>query len=371
MADELTVLTLPPNAEEGEIYQWFPANGSEASRDVAWRISWRFASRREGEQPSVPIVVEASLEREPGAGFLTLVRNLMLTDLWVLGPDAEPRDVLRADDWSWLQTKQGSLGPACIARGELLGSFFYKEVHDDQLRWKSFHNASRRGQVLTLWAAASTGRFQYVVEYGFTCDGSVMVRLGVFGPTAGEGAAAHLHVPCWSFEPDLGNSVSVEAALCALRQRGDGKADVVIAPFNDGKEGSAAASLEEFTSLRFVNPTELNRHSPPRPCGFDLFLTVEGRVPNVRYSFSDFVVTVAEKNDSAVASMVEAAALCQGRPLAYQRKRVYCATPIAHWPRAVHTSISNRPHTQWGGFHLRPRDLFAATPTYSGTFPTP
>src|SRR5262249_27076422 len=143
MIYELPIVDSRSDSSEGEVYQWFPANGLEADRRTSWRGHWRFSSGSDGGAARSSSIAAAPV-RETWKGFFPTIRNPRLADLWVLGSDEHPRDALVQPNWTSLPASHSALGPACIAPGAILNSSLLKEIHDDQLRWKSFHNTSRR-----------------------------------------------------------------------------------------------------------------------------------------------------------------------------------------------------------------------------------
>jgi hypothetical protein len=418
------VAPTPPTEDETLVKQGFPARSADpkdlTKSDSAWEIEWDITNptNKPGSTrapSSVLRIASANFmykDKDGKARWITVVRNLELGELFVPYDPGSPRYNDVAGQAFWIMKADAKLlGPACVAPGKVLRSRnltldnkVYKEVHDDGLRWlndagMNGPDKGRRGEKLILWTVFYGGNYRYIIEYGFSCDGTITCRLGAtarnHSPRQDNQNDVHLHVGCWMFDPELTdpktanngpplNLVQLVRRLPRNPATADGLFRMDVRPFgtsltgppanSPALEGSALWVPEEFTLLRIQSATRKNNNVPPQPTCYDLVPLRFGSVRNFPvagfdFANKDFWVThkvAGPYRYTQVPSYV-------GRPpreLEGKAITVWHSSPLLHVPRAEDFGPDGRTNatgvalTAWASFILKPRNLFDRTPFY-------
>jgi hypothetical protein len=410
---------LPPNV----VKQGFPAADFDPQQpeksETAWEVEWELThpENRTWYPPGcVPRIKSAKFMWKDRAGkpkWVTVVRMLEIAEIYVPYDNGNTA-FLDVHDMSFNVTpaRKEFLGPPCVAPGELLQSSnpawsntLHKEVHDDGVRWMTAETSgynriadrARRGQKMIIWGTYYGANYRYMIEYGFTDDGTLSCRIG---PTARnifnrqkDGGDTHLHVGCWRFEPDLGDPVAKiggpkDVDVLHVRRTFDPvkeKFEQVAKPFNKNGfgqacEGSIPWVPEEFTTLRFTSKARKNTHG--YPLSYDLISHRYGSIRNLPHEGhsdadmdfinQDFWVTRTESGFTDYINVPRYAK--DKRPLTGQPITVWLNTPALHAARTEDFGTKNGTDsytgvaiTTWAGFMLKPRDLFDGTPLYTPT----
>jgi Cu2+-containing amine oxidase len=259
---------------------------------------------------------------------------------------------------------------------------------------------ARRGEKLLLWATYYGANYRYMMEYGFTDDGTISCRIGPTGRNIfnrqKDQSDTHLHVGCWRFEPDLGDPVTKsggpkENEVLLVRRVLDEEKErfiQVARPFNkDGRgeacEGSGRWDPDEFTTLRVASRARKNSHG--RPIAYDVIshrygathrLQREGGTYDSDMDFvnQDFWVT---RTESGFTDYIDVPRYARDRrPLAGHPTTIWLSTPALHVARTEDfgtdtgtNSFAGVAMVTWAGFSIKPRDLFDGSPLYTPTRP--
>jgi hypothetical protein len=405
------------------VKQGFPAarfDPAEPQRsDSAWEIEWELTHPE--NQPWFP---PGSVLRIKSAKFMwkdrygkpqwvTVVRMLEIAEIYVGYNNGTT--FLDVHDMSFYMTRARKefLGPNCVAPGEILLSsnpawsrIVCKEVHDDGVRWMTADTSGRneiadrvrRGEKLILWATYYGANYRYMMEYGFRDDGVITCRIGptgrnIFNRQTDQGDI-HLHVGCWRMEMDLGDPIQKiggpkDNEVLLSRRVFDETRDKfaqVARPFNKNGfgqacEGSGKWNPEDFTTLRVASTVRKNAHG--RAIAYDVISQRYGSlrrlVPSggaygadIDFINHDFWVTRTEPGFTDYIDVPRYAR--EKRPLTGYPTTIWLATPTLHFPRTEDFDVNNGTNsyggvaiTSWGGFELRPRDLFDGTPLFRRT----
>ena len=243
--------------------------------------------------------------------------------------------------------------------------------------WVKPDRAGRRGEELVLWAVLSGVNYSYVIQYAFRDNGTIAFRVGATGqnlPLAlkrGEPVAKafepHMHNVLWRIDIDLDGSKNDAARLIKHLEPiiSPQRAFDCFVPFE--VEGSAEWKDHEFTQLQVTDLETEN--SRGHNIGYDFIPIRHGTARHAEdFSGEDFGVTsyrIMERNYTALPSYIS-----NQQPIDGDDIVVWHNSPIHHLPRdedgqfADSDSWRGATLIMWGGFDLRPRDLFDFTPFF-------
>jgi primary-amine oxidase len=171
------------------VEQSFPTTGTP---ETTWRICWQY------DPYWGLIITSAHFRKAPNAAFMRLFWDARVSEIFVPYHQGQPR-------YTDLQYGGGTVAMTATdcpssAGGVILGTYVCKEVHDRGLLWKDYA-AVRRGQELVLWSVLGIGGYNYVFQWTFRDDGTVIGRLGASGPSWG--GPTHMHSAMWRLDIDL------------------------------------------------------------------------------------------------------------------------------------------------------------------------
>ncbi len=241
-----------------------------------------------------------------------------------------------------------------------------KEVRDRGMMWKNDQDG-RRGYELVLWSTLDADNYNYMIAYHFRDDGSIGFRIAATAVNLqGAELTAHMHNGLWRVDVDLDGATGDTVGLHIHNETINGLvANDSQILFSNGTEGFADWNPLQFTMLNIADtkekrprqadqlrpdgparrrPAAQGKLRPPRLLGH--------RAPPGRNPLP---------GDHPIHANKESIASC--RPGA-----------LVHLADAPHAPQRRRPlrrqllegvaHAMWGGFDLRPRNLFDSTPFY-------
>jgi primary-amine oxidase len=264
--------------------------------------------------------------------------------------------------------------------------YVVKEIRDTGPLFK-FYQRVRRGEALVLWGVIGAANYNYIVEYGFRDDGTITCRLGASGQNfGGHYTVAHMHNGCWRIDMDLveegamnnANSVKVIKHLEPVPNPVNAKetARVIEIDFNNGLEGGMEWNPREFSHLRVVANGLNNKHG--HPVGYDLLPYIRSGTPRhfgkaEEFTRYDFWVTPFDMKEQYYVQLPKYCSRQPKRNILGTDVVIWYMSPMHHIPRdedGIFPMEKGRPVrqgvtlTMWGGFDLRPRNVFEATPLY-------
>ena len=241
------------------------------------------------------------------------------------------------------------------------------EVVEKLPLWKNDQRVMR-GQKMLLWGTLDAANYNYVVLYEFHDDGTIKFRIA--GTAENRSAAAfepHTHNALWRVDVNLngaeGDSVRV---LRHLETEGNESWDNVSEPFNGGSEGPLNFVATEFTQVQVVD--ERLRNARDKTTSFDLRPIYRGVVRHAEeFMRNDFWATVSNPAEQDFRSLRDY--VSNEESIVNANIVLWHVTPLLHVPRSEDgLFIDGYWHgvalAMWGGFDLRPRDLFDGTPFY-------
>lgn len=344
-------------APANEVVQNFPPSGTA---QTAWKVHWAYGTHR------ALYVTGAWFKRSPADDWMLVFSEAGLADIFVPYHPGSPR-YYDLSSFSFALAPVGAADAGCC--GSLLGqpAVVVREVRDRGILWKD-DAAVRRGQELVLWATLDAANYNYVIEYAFRDDGSVGFRLGATARNLpGMETVAHMHGGLWRLDIDLngrpGDAVSITRHV---ETTGAASAVDTTTPFNGGVEGFADWHAPEFTQLRITDAQLQNGRN--HPVGYDLIPMRSGTARHQEgWAHHDFWVSAyvaAQGSYSQVGTYVQ-----NGEAVTNNDVVIWHFTPIHHLPRdedgrAVGGVWQGVALLMWGGFELRPRNLFETTPLH-------
>ena len=349
----------PSSTAPNEVVQEFPAGGT---METAWRVSW-------ASEPGKGLYITGAwFRRSPASAWMRVIWDARVAELFVPYHVGSPRYYdLTSFGFDLVEATPADAG--CC--GTLLGSppRVVKEVRDYGPLWKD-DTAVRRGQELVLWGTLDAANYNYVMQYGFRDDGTVAFRIGATARNLpGMETVAHMHNALWRLDIDLNGSSRDAAVLVRHLEPALGdplQAIDTAAPFHGGKEGSAVWVDPQFTQVRVedLGMQNAQRH----PIAYDLIPLRQGTARHDEaFTKADFWVTRYHAADLFYHQLPSY--VSNQETITDADVVLWHISPVHHLPRSE-DGIESRGFwngvalLMWGGFDLRPRDLFDETPLH-------
>ncbi len=340
-------------------YQQFPtpwAGEPEPALETAWFVTFDYANWE------ALFVTSAWFKPGPDEPFVQVSARIGLWDIYLQYENGITfRDLSQSNK---LTVATGRDTGRC---GEKVGRRWkvVREVLDKGVLWKDDQRVVR-GQMMALWGTTDAANYNYIVRYEFHDDGTFRALLA---PTAQNypqfPTHAHTHVGLWRIDLDLGGAGGDSVNVLRHRESAtDGSWSDTWEAFNGGKEGALNFEVTEFTQLQVADGGRiydlrpiyrgLARH-PPTWLRNDFWATVN----KPRETGFAWLATYAEDEESISSADIV----------------LWQATPLLHVPRAedgrhVDSTWTGSALAMWGGFDLRPRDLFGRTPFHPSAAPS-
>jgi Cu2+-containing amine oxidase len=245
---------------------------------------------------------------------------------------------------------------------------------------------------MVLWSTYYGENYRYLLEYGFSDDGTIHCRLGFtarnFYDQRDDLTDTHLHIGCWRFEPDFGCPDRVRVST--VRRYPTGLSGptrhfiVEARPFNQGLKGEAREGhhrwrANDYSTLLLQSEVRVNSHG--KNVGYNLVPIRSGSARNLLPESDDtvgvnmnafhydFWVTHTGARHFFFREVPTYAA--GQRPLANKPLTVWHSAAALHVPRGEDFGDDGQSNqkglalTGWAEFLLKPRDLFDSTPLYT------
>lgn len=355
----------PSAGPSNEVIQEFPPGGP---METAWRVRYGHATGKG------LFITGAWFKRLPSAPWMRILWDARLSDIFVPYHSGYPR-YLDLTGFNFQLVPVSSVDLGCC--GTKLDNYVIREVRDRGMLWKD-DTQGRRGYELVLWATLDAANYNYIIQYAFRDDGTIAFRVaGTARNLPGSEMEAHMHNGLWRVDIDL-NGFTRDSALLARHDEQLslswpwtitiptlGANDTAV-PFNGGREGGAVWNSLEFTEVRVVDTGTNNAQG--KPIGYDLRPLRRGRSLHVEtYTRYDFWVTRYRYNETFYTQLPSY--VSNKEPITNTDVVLWHISPIHHLPRSEDgTFVGNLwkgvALVMWGGFDLRPRNLFDRTPFF-------
>ncbi len=179
------------------VEQRFPTTGTEETR---WRVCWQ-PQRQFGL-----VITGAWFKKKKGTTYnwMRILWDARVGEMFVPYHGNQNRFYdIQGFNWPWVKLQAADCPTA--SGGTLLGPGpdACKIVRQRGLAWK-YYNARRIGEELVLWGAIGAANYNYIVEWVFRDDGTVIGRVAATGPNfPGHPTVNHMHTATWRLDIDL------------------------------------------------------------------------------------------------------------------------------------------------------------------------
>lgn len=347
----------PAGLLANEVVQEFP---SREAMQTAWKVRWAVG-------PGKGLYITGAwFKSGPSEPWMRILWDARVSEIFVPYHEGSPR-YYDLGGFGFDLTDANEDDAGCC--GKLLGNSprqIVWEVRDRGVLWKDDQEV-RRGEELVLWATIDAANYNYIVHYGFRDDGSIAFRVaGTAMNLPTMPWSSHMHNALWRIDIDLNGFPNDSALLTRHVESVAGPtATDSDAPFNGGQEGSADWNDLEFTQLRVRDTVKQN--SQGKNISYDLrpvrFGTARHQEDFARHDFWVTRYRGTELYYPDVASYVSNSESVTNTDVV-----LWHISPLHHHPRSEDGSDAAGWNgvalTMWGGFDLRPRDLFGFTPLY-------
>jgi primary-amine oxidase len=341
----------PPN----EVVQEFPAG---ASMQTAWRVRFGHATGKG------LFITGAWFKRGPTQPWMQVLYDARVADLFVPYHSGSPRYYdLSSFNFDLVPANANDRG--CC--GTILDSFVIKEVIDYGPAWKDDEQV-RRGQELVLWATIDAANYNYILRYGFRDDGTITFRSGATARNLpGREMEAHMHNALWRLDIDL-NGASHDSAMVMTHSEniaGLTASDSAVG-FNGGKEGFVDWDPVNWTEIGVEDTQTLNTSG--KHISYDLMPMRMGTARHKEnFTHHDFWVTRYHGTDLNYTQLPTY--IGDTESIVDNDIVVWTMSSMHHLPRQEDGRYEGEfwkgvALVMWGGFDLRPRNLFDGTPLH-------
>lgn len=238
-----------------------------------------------------------------------------------------------------------------------------KEIRDYGIAWKD-DNLARRGEEVIYWAVLDAANYNYIMEWSFRDDGTILTRAGSTGPKLDgpDDTTGHMHDFTWRLDIDLNGPGGDSARLTKHKENfsaGPSTGTDRTVPIR--KEGGRVWRARQFNTLEISDETLVNDNG--RHTSYELIPARRGTARHTEgFTKKDFWVTQFD----------DAEILAKDLPAYIADRQSTMNTDNVIWYRgSVHHQSHMRDEDRqtvpviWVGFELVPQNLFEGTPFFS------
>jgi primary-amine oxidase len=323
------------------------------------------------------VIKGASFQKSPTSRFIYVLHDGRLAEIFVPYHSGSPRfgDISDPDfDFKPLTLNQAKFPPP---RQIIGGGKICKEVRD-YLAWMR-DDRVRYGQEVVYFSVLEAGNYNYVMEWTFRDDGTILVRAGSTGPKLpllddngrfiGFSKEGHIHNFTWRLDIDL-NGADANSAYWTSHSENltapcPGFLGGICSTATDNKElisieGSRVWNPEQFNTLEIVDARLKNGKG--RPTGYELIPMRSGTARHSEpYTQADFWVT--RYNPAQIVAQKLPSYILAGQST-INKDLVIWYTGSEHHETDSRAEDFNTVPVLWTGFELDPQNLFDGTPFY-------
>ena len=343
------------------------------------------------------IITDASFQKSPNSPFIYVLFDARVAEIFVPYHSGMPRyRDISGFDWMKMLT----LDPAKFAPREIIGSDekICKEVRD-YLAWMQTKYqggdcplgpecvqsaAVRYGQEVNYFSVLGAGNYNYIMEWTFRDDGTILARAGSTGPKVDASTAVasgmsegHMHNFTWRLDIDL-NGAGANTAfwkshsenLTAPSKGTDNREPIMT-------EGSRVWNPEQYNTLEIQDARLRNKHLVENGLGrrtsYELLPMRSGTARhNEPWTQADFWVTLYNPSELHVFKGQPGQELPLpslpdyiSRPFpTINKDLVIWYTASEHHENDSRDEDMNTVPVIWTGFELDPQNLWDGTPFY-------
>lgn len=327
----------------------FPRTGTEVSR---WQLCW------EEGRGTGPVIYKVFFRPSPSAKLIEVFNDARLGEIFVPYHAGEPR-YFDVSDYGFPMIPLSQKDCPRSPQRRLLGAgrLMCQEFRDRGIAWKS-DELVRRGEEMVLWGVIDAGNYNYIVEWTFRDEGSILARVGSTGPKlhGPDDEEGHMHTFTWRLDFDIAgpgrDQVLINRHL-ETGARAKDKEQLVT------KEAGFVWNPFEFNAISITDTQTVNANQ--RRMSYKL---IPARTGNARhkesYTKKDFWVTTFKATEVSPVDINR-----------YVNNQNVANTDIVLWytASAHHTDNMRDEDRQtvpviWTGFELQPQNIFNGTPFF-------
>ena len=337
-------------------YQQFPASGP---LETAWYVTFDHGLRK------ALFLTGAYFKPSPNRDWVQVLGRAGLSELFVPYQKGTPRYYDLATYSFDLEVANAKDAGQC---GRIVGrnNKVVREVVDKGPLWKNDQQVVR-GQKMLLWGTMDAANYNYIVRYEFHDDGTIKFRIaGTAENLPRARSETHTHNALWRIDVNLdGHLDDSVKVLRHVETVGNDSWNTAFEPFNGGREGPINFVPTEFTQVQVVDSSLKN--GAGKPTAYDLRPLYRGVVRHAEsFMRNDYWATV---NRPLEQYFPDLPAYVNNESIQDADVVLWHVTPLLHIPRSEDGLFVNGVWqgvalAMWGGFDLRPRDLFDGTPFY-------
>ena len=356
--DEVDVEVLRVNGTGVSASSHVPCTGQNVSFTVG--STWQLCVA--AVQKFGLIVTHARFQKAPSSPFITVLFDGRLGEIFVPYHPGTPR----FGDISQFNFPALTLSTAdCPSPHVILGGGrICREIVDYGVAWKD-DALVRRGRETLYWAVLDAANYNYIMEWAFRDDGTIVARAGSTGPKLGgpDDTTGHFHSFTWRLDIDLDGPGGDSAFLTKHVEN----LGVVPSTGSDSsqlvqREGGREWSAARFSSIEIGDSALVNDNGSPTT--YELVPVRSGTARlSEAFTRNEFWVTrFAGANAQLLA--VNLPAYVSGQSTIDQNNVIWY-TGSAHHESNMRDEDRQTVPVLWVEFRLIPHNLFEGTPFFS------
>ena len=329
----------------------FPTNGPAQTH---WHICWTEV------MGSGLVIQDVAFSPSPTTPTMSILHDARLAEIFVPYHDGEPR-FFDITDFEFFLLSLSSRDCPRASRGTLLGNdqTVCQEIRDRGIAWKN-DDLVKRGEALVLWSVIDADNYNYIIEWTFQDDGTILGRVGSTGPKLGgtDDDRGHMHTFTWRLDMDIAGADQDSVRVVKHLE---------IPPALNARDQLSLVKLEsgitwnplEFTTLDIRDKSYTNRNG--KNVSYQLKPEKSGTQRHREaYTKNDFWVTAYNPDEISPRNL----------PYYRNRQEVANADVVVWYTAAVHHETGIRDEdrdavpVKWSGFELAPQNMFERTPFY-------
>lgn len=305
------------------------------------------------------IITHASFRKSPASPFITVLYDGRLGEIFVPYHPGNPR----FGDISGFNFSPLTLGLGDCPSPHITvdSGKICREIRDNGVAWKD-DALVRRGREVSYWAVLDAANYNYIMEWSFQDDGTIVSRAGSTGPKLGgpNDTMGHMHDFTWRLDIDLngagGDSASITKHvenLAVTPSTATDSSSLITT------EASLVWNATQFNTLEITDSALVNGNG--RPTSYELIPLRSG---TARHS------EAFTKKDFWVTSHNGAELLANNLPTYVNGGSTVNSDNIIWYTGSAHHENNMRDEDRqtvpvlWVGFQLEPHNLFEGTPFF-------
>jgi len=323
----------------------------------AWMLCWRW------ENGPGLIISHAFFRPSAGGPWIRVLWEARVSQIFVPYHSGSPR---------YLDVNYG-FGPIPLSAADCPatvggtvigpGNEVCKQYHDRGIAWKD-HNKVRRGEELVLWGVLNAANYNYIEEWTFRDDGTILGRVGATAQNLPSiPKETHTHDPMWRLDVDL-NGFCCDTVM-RLNHAEVGNTGVDSMPVVTNEAGFVWNPVA-YTDLHVVDGSLVNGKG--HKTMYHLMPLREG-TPRHAEPFTQYDLWVTRYNPSELLGNDLPTYVANAQPVQNTDIVLWYTGGLHHIYRdedgdTVNGLWKGSALVMWTGFTMKPMNMFNETPFY-------